>query len=234
MGRSPHDVAHPGIHGDPQPLVDPTLTTPIHPESSMTKAVLCLATNQIQAQGITSSLRQSGFSSNDISVLFPDRAGTITATDKQTKAPEGAVAGVGTGGAIGGAVGWMIAIGALAIPGAGPFIAAGPIMGLLAGVTVGAAVGGIAGALVGLGIPENDAKRYAGKVKAGSVMILVHTDDSAEIEKAKQVFRDAKAEDIITTADGVAVANPPKRAVDSRKSTTVADTAAKAASAKSV
>src|SRR5580765_7039285 len=113
-------------------------------------------------------LKSAGFRSTDISVLFPENVGTKDfAHAKGTKAPEGATAGAGTGAVVGGALGWLAGIGALAIPGVGPFIAAGPIMGALAGVGVGGAVGGIAGALIGMGIPEYEAKRYEGRIKGG-------------------------------------------------------------------
>jgi hypothetical protein len=135
-------------------------------------------------------------------VLFPDKGTTRDfAHEKNTKAPEGAVTGAGTGGVIGGALGWIAGIGALAIPGVGPFIAAGPIMAALSGAAVGAAVGGIAGGLIGLGIPELEAKRYEGKVKAGNLLISVHTEDANEITRAKNIFTQAGAQDICATGE---------------------------------
>src|SRR6187431_1933115 len=135
------------------------------------KAVIGLVKSQAKAESIVSELRVAGFSADDVSVLFSDKSGTRDfAHEKNTKAPEGAVAGAGTGGVIGGALGWVAGIGALAIPGVGPFIAAGPIIAALSGAAVGAAVGGIAGGLIGLGIPEIEAKRYEGKVKAGNIL----------------------------------------------------------------
>ncbi len=175
----------------------------------MNTAVFCIAATESEAQAITNTLRQNGFESDDISVLFPDRSGTRDfAHEQHTKAPEGAVTGAGTGGAIGGALGWVIGIGAFAIPGVGPFIAAGPIMALLAGAAVGATVGGITGALIGMGIPEIEAKRYEGKIKAGNILISVHTDNSAEIETAKRVFREANAQDISSTGESAVKDNP--------------------------
>lgn len=166
----------------------------------MNKSVICIAATESEAQGITNALRENGFASDDISVLFPDRSGTRDfAHEQHTKAPEGAVTGAGTGGAIGGALGWVIGIGALAIPGVGPFIAAGPIMALLAGAAVGATVGGITGALIGMGIPEIEAKRYEGKIKAGNILISVHADNATEVETAKRIFREANAQDISST-----------------------------------
>jgi len=168
----------------------------------MNTSVFCIAATEAVAQGITNTLRDNGFASDDISVLFPDRTGTRDfAHEQHTKAPEGAVTGAGTGGAIGGALGWVIGIGALAIPGVGPFIAAGPIMALLAGAAVGATVGGITGALIGLGIPEIEAKRYEGKIKAGNILISVHAENSTEVATAKRIFREANAQDISSTGE---------------------------------
>jgi hypothetical protein len=166
------------------------------------KSVFCIATSHNQADQIVGQLKAANFSNNDISVLFPDKATTRDfAHEKNTKAPEGAVAGASTGGLIGGALGWIAGIGALAIPGVGPFIAAGPIMAALSGIAVGAAVGGIAGGLIGLGIPEIEAKRYEGKVKAGNILVSVHTEDSKEIARAKDIFTKAGAQDICTTGE---------------------------------
>src|SRR3954463_6718498 len=132
------------------------------------KSVFCLARDLDQASRIVEDLKMAGFSNNDISVLLPDKAGTRDfAHEKGTKAPEGAVTGAGTGGVLGGALGWLAGGGALAIPGLGPFIAAGPIMAALSGAAVGAATGGLIGALVGMGIPEYEAKRYEGRLREG-------------------------------------------------------------------
>ncbi len=166
------------------------------------KAVFCIAPSRDKADRIVDHLKAAKFSNNDISVLFPDKdTSRDFAHEKNTKAPEGAVAGAGTGGVIGGALGWIAGIGALAIPGVGPFIAAGPIMAALSGAAVGAALGGIAGGLIGLGIPKIEAKRYEGKVKAGNILISVHTENSDEITQAKDIFTKAGAEDICTTGE---------------------------------
>lgn len=166
------------------------------------KSVFCIATSRPQADRIVGNLKAALFSNNDISVLFPDKDTTRDfAHEKNTKAPEGAVAGAGTGGVIGGALGWIAGIGALAIPGVGPFIAAGPIIAALSGAAVGAAVGGIAGGLIGLGIPEIEAKRYEGKVQAGNILISVHTENSVEIDRAKDIFTKSGGEDICSTGE---------------------------------
>jgi hypothetical protein len=168
----------------------------------MAQAVFCLAKTEAQAITIVDQLKAAGFSSNDISVLFPDKTGTKDfAHEQHTKAPEGAATGAGAGGVLGGGLGWLVGIGALAIPGLGPFIAAGPIMAALGGAAAGAALGGLTGALVGLGIPEYEAKRYEGKIKEGNILISVHTEDRDERARARRIFELAGAEDIADTAE---------------------------------
>src|SRR5664280_3484630 len=145
----------------------------------MTKAVFCIAQNIDQTESIVNDLRTAGFSTNDISVLFPDKSTTKDfAHEKHTKAPEGAAIGGSVGLGTGAVLGLLAGIGALAIPGVGPFIAAGPIMTALAGMGVGGAVGGLVGALVGMGIPEYEAIRYDGRVRQGGILVSVHCDDS--------------------------------------------------------
>ncbi|RYZ63261.1 MAG: DUF3341 domain-containing protein, partial [Proteobacteria bacterium] len=127
----------------------------------MKKSVVCIVPDRSKAELIVDQLKAAGFSDNDLSVLFPDQQGTRDfAHEHNTKAPEGAVAGVSAGGALGGTLGLLAGIGALAIPGLGPFIAAGPLVAALSGAAVGAAAGGLTGALVGMGIPEIEAKAY--------------------------------------------------------------------------
>jgi len=168
----------------------------------MAKAIFCIARSEAQAITIVERLKMAGFSSNDISVLFPDKAGTKDfAHEQHTKAPEGAATGAGTGGILGGALGWLVGIGSLAIPGLGPFIAAGPIMAALSGAAAGAALGGLTGALIGMGIPEYEAKRYEGKIKEGNLLISVHAEDSTERDRAKTIFEEAGAEDISYTEE---------------------------------
>jgi len=151
------------------------------------------------------ALRAAGFRSSDISVLFPENSGTRDfAHQKNTKAPEGAATGAGTGAVLGGGLGWLAGIGALAIPGLGPFIAAGPIVAALAGIGVGGAVGGFTGALIGMGIPEYEAKRYEGRVKDGGILLSVHSDDSAWTRKAKAILEGTGAQDISSTGEASA------------------------------
>lgn len=168
----------------------------------MAKAVFCTVKSATQAAQIADRLKVAGFTRDDISVLMPDKAGTKEfAVDNQTKAPEGAAAGAGTGAVLGGGLGWLAGIGALAIPGLGPFIAAGPIMAALTGAALGGTVGGVTGALIGMGIPEYEAKRYEGKVKGGHALISVHSEDATETERAKEIFVAAGAEDISTSSE---------------------------------
>ena len=171
-------------------------------ETVMSKAVFCIASSEPQANRIIDDLKAAGFAANDISVLFPDKTSTKNfAHEKNTKAPEGAAAGAGTGAALGGTLGWLAGIGALAIPGLGPFIAAGPIMAALSGAAIGGTVGGLTGALVGLGIPELEAKRYEGKIREGNILISVHTENSDEVRRVKQIFEDAGAQDISSSGE---------------------------------
>ncbi len=171
----------------------------------MAKAVFCIATTYPQAETIVDNLKLSGFLNNHISVLLPDNEGTRDfAHEKHTKAPEGAATGAGTGGVLGGVLGWLAGIGSLAIPGIGPFVAAGPIMAALGGAAVGATVGGLTGALVGLGIPEYEAKQYEGKLRQGNILISVHSENSTEADKAKKIFEKAGAEDIASASEKAA------------------------------
>ena len=165
-------------------------------------AVFGIYPTPLAAETAVDQLVQAGFSDQDVSVLMSDIDATREfAHEKNTKAPEGTAVGVTAGGIVGGTFGLLAGIGALAIPGVGPLIAAGPIMGALAGLGVGGAVGGLVGALVGLGIPEYEAKRYEGRVKDGGVLLSVHCDTSDEIHRAKQILKSSGAEDIASTGE---------------------------------
>ncbi len=151
------------------------------------------------------ALKAAGFRNTDISVLFPENVGTKDfAHKKETKAPEGTATGATTGALIGGGLGWLAGIGALAIPGLGPFIAAGPIMAALAGVGAGGVVGGITGALIGMGIPEYEAKRYEGRVKDGGILLSVHSDNSEWTKRAKEILEHTGAQDVSSTGEASA------------------------------
>lgn len=165
-------------------------------------AVFALFQTTSAAERAVDSLVAAGFRSDDVSVLAPDQQTTKQfAAEKNTKAPEGAATGATAGGAVGGTLGLLAGIGALAIPGLGPFIAAGPIMGALAGLGAGAATGGLVGALVGMGMPEYEAKRYEGRVKDGGVLLSVHCDNSDWVGKAKDLLKQLGGEDIASSGE---------------------------------
>jgi hypothetical protein len=165
----------------------------------MANAVYCIASDQSRAERIVNGLEAVGIPTSEMSVLFPDKSGTRDfAHTNQTKAPEGAATGATAGGVVGGALGLLAGIGLLAVPGIGPFVAAGPILAALSGAGLGGALGGIAGALVGMGIPEVEAKHYEGKVKEGNILISAHVEDNDLRAKAKKVMEDCGATDVHT------------------------------------
>lgn len=166
------------------------------------KAVFGIYASERQLDEGLARLRDAGFRNTDVSVLVPENIGNKDfAHEKGTKAPEGAATGAASGAVIGGALGWLAGIGSLAIPGVGPFIAAGPILGLLGGIGAGGAVGGFTGALIGMGIPEYEAKRYEGRVKKGGLLLSVHCDDGDWVDRAKDIMEQTGAEDISSTSE---------------------------------
>jgi len=169
----------------------------------MSHAVFCIAKSEGVARDIVEKLKVMGFSADDISVLFADRKGTKDfAYEQNTKAPEGATTGGVLGAGAGGVLGWLAGVGTLAIPGIGPFLAAGPIMAALAGAAIGGATGGLIGALVGMGIPEFEAKRYEGKLKEGNILISVHTEDSKERARERRVRTGGRRRYLLHDGDG--------------------------------
>lgn len=168
----------------------------------MKASVYCTAKTANQAENIVLDLQRAGFTNDAISALFPDKRGSKDfAHEHNTKAPEGATTGGVAGLGVGAAVGWLAGIGALAIPGVGPFIAAGPIMAALGGAAVGTAAGGIVGALVGMGIPEFEAKRYDAKIRDGNILISAHTENGDQKNTAKDIFKRNEADDISTGSE---------------------------------
>jgi uncharacterized membrane protein len=164
-------------------------------------SVFGIVKSHSQAEQIVQDLQDAGFPASEISILLPDTEGKHDIGHvKATKAPEGATTGAATGGVTGGVLGLLAGIGALAIPGVGPFIAAGPIMAALSGAAIGATSGGIVGGLIGMGIPEIEAKRYEDKLKTGNYLIAIHVHDDDEKDRAKQLFKNAGAEDISTSS----------------------------------
>ena len=171
----------------------------------MKASVYCTTKTTLQAENIVEALKAAGFSSDSISALMPDKRTTKDfAHEHSTKAPEGATTGGVAGLGVGAAVGWLAGIGALAIPGVGPFIAAGPIMAALGGAAVGTAAGGVVGALIGMGIPEFEAKRYDAKIREGNILLSVHTEDSKQRDVAKDIFKRFNADDISTGSEASA------------------------------
>src|SRR6266851_7670687 len=157
------------------------------------------------AEQAVDRLRAAGFRNSDVSALLPDNVGTKDfAHEKSTKVPEGAAAGGASGAVLGGALGWLAGVGTLAVPGLGPFIAAGPIMGALAGAGAGGTVGGLIGALAGMGIPEYEAKRYEGRVRDGGILISVHCDSSEWVNRAKEILKNTGAQDVSSAGEAAA------------------------------
>lgn len=175
-------------------------------------SVFGIYTNRDSVERAADTIVNSGFASSNISVLLPENLGSKQiGTEKASKAPEGAATGAGSGAVLGGALGLLAGIGALAIPGVGPFIAAGPIMAALAGAGVGGTVGGVTGALIGLGIPEYEAKRYEGRVQKGGILLSVHCDTSEQIKRAKEILKNTGAEDISSTGESSADSSKDER-----------------------
>jgi hypothetical protein len=165
-------------------------------------AVLGIYPDYSSVENAVDVLKEAGFRNTDISVLFPEKAGSKNfAHDKGTRAPEGTAAGAGTGAIVGGTLGWLVGIGALAIPGLGVFIAAGPLMAALAGVGVGGVAGGITGGLIGMGIPKHEAKRYEVRVKEGGILLSVHSDNADWTKRAKDILQRTGAQDISSTGE---------------------------------
>src|SRR5260221_4034143 len=168
-------------------------------------SVLGIYSNRDTVGRAADTLVRSGFAASNISVLLPENLGPQSiGTEKASKAPEGAATGATSGAVLGGGLGLLVGIGALAIPGLGPFIAAGPIMAALAGMGVGGAVGGLTGALVGMGFPEYEAKRYEGRLTKGGILLSVHCDASEEVDRAKKILERTGAEDISYTTESSA------------------------------
>jgi len=170
--------------------------------SGKNTAVFGIYRNRQHAENAVDELLANNYRREDISVLMQDNVGTKDfAHEKHTKAPEGVATGAGAGAVVGGTLGLLAGIGALAIPGLGPFIAAGPIMGALAGAGTGGVVGGLIGALVGLGIPEYEAKRYEGLVKDGGILLSVHCDNSDWVKRAKDILDRTGAQDVSSSSE---------------------------------
>jgi hypothetical protein len=165
----------------------------------MKASVYCTTRTLEQTEAIVADLRRAGFGNQEISALLPDLRSTRDfAYEHGTKAPEGATTGGVAGLGLGAALGWLAGIGALSIPGIGPFIAAGPIMAALSGAALGTTAGGIIGALVGMGIPEFEARRFDGKIRQGGMLVSVHVENPNQRNAARDIFQQHNADDIAT------------------------------------
>lgn len=163
----------------------------------MSKSIVGIAKSQFEVENVVDDLQRAGVSASDISILIPDSGGVPeTGTVKATKAPEGATTGAVAGGITGGTLGLLAGIGSLAIPGVGPFIAAGPIMAALSGAAIGAGTGGVIGALVGLGIPELEAKVYEERIKKGGYLVAVHVAEGYESKDIRDILKRNNLEDV--------------------------------------
>lgn len=176
--------------------------SPDYEKESQNIAVFAIFRSRASTENAVDQLKLAGFRNADISVLMPDKDTTKEfAHEKNTKAPEGATTGAGAGLVLGGAFGWLAGIGALAIPGVGPLVAAGPIMAALAGAGIGGTVGGVSGALIGFGIPEFEAKRYEGHVKDGGILLSVHCDTNDWVDRAEDILKATGGHDIASSAE---------------------------------
>lgn len=145
----------------------------------MTEKIVGVFASEHDASNAIQDLKDLGYRADDISVLGKNKADIDTIHDETgTKAPEGIATGAATGGVLGGVAGLLAGLGALAIPGIGPILAAGPIVATLTGAAVGAGTGGLVGGLIGLGIPEDEAKEYNSHVKSGHILVMVEADNN--------------------------------------------------------
>jgi hypothetical protein len=164
----------------------------------MALSLFCMAKSDDIARSIVEELEVSGIFSTHVSVLVPAKVETAIATrDHHAEWPPGSPTLTAVGGILGGAIGWMAGLGSLAIPGIGPFIAAGPLMSAISGAAIGAAVGGVAGILIGLGIAKSEADRYEERIRSGSILISVHQINDREVRLVKGIFSGEGAEDIV-------------------------------------
>ena len=178
----------------------------------MTKDIVAygIFANQDAFDRAIEALRAAGFRNSDISAILPDRTQTTKdlAHEVHSKAPEGIAAGAGAGAAAGGVIGWLVGVGALAIPGIGPLIAAGPVVAALAGAGAAGATGGLVGGLVGAGIPEIEAKRYAGRIREGGYLVSVHCDDGKWAKRAEEILAATGGRDVVKAAEASADYRP--------------------------
>ena len=169
-------------------------------------AVFGIYAQRKECEQAAEELINVGFLPTDLSVLLPENLANSpnVVIQKSTKAPEAAVTGAASGATIGGAFGLLAGLGALAIPGIGPFLAAGPLIGALAGVGIGGTVGGFAGALVGMGTPEYEAKRYESRLQKGGILFSVYCDTDQKAKLAREILARTGAEDVAEASESSA------------------------------
>jgi hypothetical protein len=165
------------------------------------RAEFGLAKSEDQAGSIVNQLKGAGFPENDISVLLPDTTGNRRfAHVERNKALEWAAVGDGIGIVLGGALGCLMGLGILAIPGVGPLVAAGPIIAALVGAGVGAIAGGIIGSFMGVRTPKFEAIQYKDEMDGGNILISVLTGGATERDRVKAIFNNAGS---VTAAEAV-------------------------------
>lgn len=178
----------------------------------MTKDIVAygIYPDRVSFERALDALRAAEFRNSDISAILPERDRTTKdlAHEINTKTPEGIATGAGTGAAIGGTLGWLVGIGALAIPGIGPLVAAGPVVAALAGAGAGGATGGLVGGLIGAGIPEVEAKRYAGRIREGGYLLSVHCDDKQWAKRAEEILEATGGREVVRTSEASADYRP--------------------------
>jgi hypothetical protein len=168
--------------------------------------VLGIFKDRAQLNNAVSELRDRGFANSGVSVLLPQNLQSKQMStgpepsEEKTKAADGAKVGAGSGAVVGGALGWLAGMSAIVIPGVGPFLAVGPVVAMLMGVGTGGAVGGFLGTLIGVGIPEDEARVYEGRMIKGDSLLIVQCQGADQVQEARRVMEHSGAENISSTA----------------------------------
>jgi hypothetical protein len=176
-------------------------------EQDMVKntAVMGIYPDRTTVSDAVDVLRKAGYRATDVSVLASDNQGTKDfAIEKRTRALEAAAAGAAVGAAVGTAIAWFICIQGVTFAGSAPLVAAGPVLGGAAGAGAGGALGWIAGLVAGLWLPEYVAKRYAGRIRRGGILLSVHCDSEEWCDKAKQTLKATGARSISAARESAA------------------------------
>jgi hypothetical protein len=169
--------------------------------------VLGIYESRIAVESAIKGFKDAGFSGSQISVILPDtrtRGSKEMATETDTKAPQSVIVGPGSevgGSGVGSALGWLVGIGAVTLPGLGPVIAVGPLIVALAGIGIGRGADGFAGSLAALGLPEVDAKRFEQRLLTGEVLVAICCDSAEHFQRAREIMEITHAEDIASHGD---------------------------------